>query len=70
MWVLIMIVSLISRNIKTTFLVVLLINWFVLIIYTFSKDVVLYKGKNAVFKFIQCIFKEYDYCRSVMKKHF
>ena len=36
----------------------------------FSKDVVLYRGKNAVFKFIQCIFKEYDYCRRVMKKHF
>ena len=35
----------------------------------FSKDVVLYKGKNAVFKFINCIFKEYGYCRSVMKKH-
>ena len=26
--------------------------------------------KNAVFKFIQCIFKEYDYCVRVMKKHF
>ena len=30
----------------------------------------LHRGKNAVFKFIQCIFKEYDYCRKVMKKHF
>ena len=29
----------------------------------FNKDVVLYKGKNAVFKFIQCILKEYKYCR-------
>ena len=36
----------------------------------FSKDVVFYSGKNAVLKFIQCIFKEYDYCREVMKKHF
>ena len=36
----------------------------------FSKDVVLYKGENAVFKFVQCIFKEYDYYRRVMKKHF
>ena len=36
----------------------------------FNKDVVLYRGKNAVFKFIQCIFKDYDYCRRVMKKHF
>ena len=29
-----------------------------------------YRGKSAVYKFIQCIFKEYDYCRSVMKKYF
>ena len=36
----------------------------------FSKDVVLYRGKNAVYKFIQCIFKEYSYCRRVMKKQF
>ena len=27
------------------------------------------KGKNAVFRFIMSIFKEYEYCRSVMKKH-
>ena len=25
--------------------------------------------KNAVFKCFQCIFKEYDYCRRVMKKN-
>ena len=36
----------------------------------YSKDVVLYTGKNAVFKFIQSIFKEYDYYKKVMKKHF
>ena len=36
----------------------------------FSKDVVLYKGKNAVFNFFQCIFKEYEYCRDVIKNHF
>ena len=36
----------------------------------FSKDVVLYRGKNGVFKFVKCIFKEYDYCRIVMKKNF
>ena len=36
----------------------------------FSKDIVLHRGKNAVLKFIMSIFKEYDYCRSVMKKHF
>ena len=36
----------------------------------FSKDFVLYRGKNAVLKFIQCIFKEYEYCKYMMKKHF
>ena len=36
----------------------------------FSKDIVVYRGKNAVSKFIKCIFKEYGYCRSAMKKHF
>ena len=36
----------------------------------FSNDVVCYRGKNSDLKFIQCIFKEYDYCRGVMKKHF
>ena len=30
----------------------------------------MYRGKNAIFKFIQSIFKEYDYCKSVMKNHF
>ena len=30
----------------------------------------MYRGKNAVFKFVQCIFKEHSYCRRVMKKYF
>ena len=29
----------------------------------FSKKVVLYKGKNAVYRFIKAIFEEYDYCK-------
>ena len=36
----------------------------------YSKDIVLYRGKNAVFKFIQSISEEYSYCSSVMKKYF
>ena len=36
----------------------------------FCKDVVLYREKNAVLKFISCIFKEHEYCKRVMKKHF
>ena len=36
----------------------------------YSKDIVLYRGKNAFYKFIQSIFNEYSYCRSVVKKYF
>ena len=37
---------------------------------TFSKKVVLYRGKNAFYKFIESIFSEYNYCRRVIKKHY
>ena len=36
----------------------------------YSKDVVLYRDKNSVKKCLMSIFKEYDYCTSVIKKHF
>ena len=36
----------------------------------FSKDIVLYRGENAVYKFIRSVFREYSYCRRVMKKFF
>ena len=36
----------------------------------FSKLIVLFRGKNAAFKFIKVILKEYDYLKKVMKKHF
>ena len=36
----------------------------------YSKNVVLYRGKNAIFKFIQSIFNEYSYCKNIMKRHF
>ena len=35
----------------------------------FSKPVVLYSPKNAIFKFIEIILKEYDCCKKVTKKH-
>ena len=37
--------------------------------YKYNKDLVCYRSKNAVFKFIQIIF-EYDYCKNVIKNHF
>ena len=30
----------------------------------------MYRGKNAVYKFVQGIFNEYCYCKNIMKKHF
>ena len=36
----------------------------------FSKKDVLYRGKNAVYKFIAAILEEYDYCKKMIKKQF
>ena len=36
----------------------------------FSKKVVFYRGKNAVYKFIEAILSEYSYCRGVIKETF
>ena len=36
----------------------------------FSKKIVLYRGKDAVYEFIKSILNEYNYCRKVMKKCF
>ena len=36
----------------------------------FSKKVVLYRGKNAVYRFIESILKERSYCQKIIKKHF
>ena len=33
----------------------------------FSKEVALYRGKNAAYRFIKAIFKEYNYCTEVIK---
>ena len=34
------------------------------------RPIVIFRGKNAAFKFIETILKEYEYCKKVMKKHF
>ena len=52
------------KNIKITFLVVLLTKLFVLMI----KPNVVYRGENAAYEFIKAILKEYKYCRKVMNK--
>ena len=35
----------------------------------FSKKIVLYRGKDAVNKFVEAILKENEYCRKMIKKH-
>ena len=36
----------------------------------YSRKIVLYRGKDAVNKFIKLILNEYKYCKKVIKKHF
>ena len=38
----------------------------------FSKPklIVVFRGKNAAYELINAIFKEYEYCKKVIKKHF
>ena len=35
-----------------------------------SEKVVFYTAKNAIYRFIEAILKEYNYCKKVIKKHF
>ena len=36
----------------------------------FTKPVVVFRGENAAYEFIEAIVKECEYCKKVMKKHF
>ena len=36
----------------------------------FTKPIVVFRGENAAYEFIEAILKEYQYCTKVMKKHF
>ena len=56
-------------HIKITFLVALLTNLF-RVDDKFSKPVVLYRGENSAYKFVEEILEEYEYYKKVMKKHF
>ena len=56
------------KNIKIIFLAVLLNNFSV--DDTFSNPVVLCRGENTVYKFIEAILKEHNSCKKFMKVHF
>ena len=36
----------------------------------FTKPIFVFRGKNAAYKFMEVILKEFEYCKKVMKKHF
>ena len=36
----------------------------------YSKDICIYRGKNAVYKFMENMLEEVEYCNAVIKKHF
>ena len=50
--------------------VVLLTNLFVLMMNLLSQQLEVFRGENAAYELIKAIFKEYQYCKKVMKKHF
>ena len=58
-----------QKNTKTTFLAVLLIKLFVLIINS-VKNLFFTEEKNALYRFIEAVLNEYDYCKKMIKKHF
>ena len=43
---------------------------FVCIDNKFSKDIVIFRGKDCINKFITMILKAYEYCSNIMKKYF
>ena len=48
----------------------LLTKLFVLMIGSFTKPIIVFRGENAAYKFIKAILMEYKYCKKVMNKHF
>ena len=58
----------ILRSAKIIALAVLPIKSFVLMIVLVNQ--LFFTEKNAVYRFIEIIIKEYDYCKRVIKKHF
>ena len=57
------------KNIKTIFLCRFAYK-VVCIEDTFTKDIVIYRGKDCVNKFITRMLEEYEYCSNIMKEYF
>ena len=56
------------KNIKIIFLAVFFLKLFLLII-NLVKELCFIGGKNAIYRFIEAILKEYDYCKEIIKKY-
>ena len=52
-----------QKNIKIAFFVVLLANLFC-VDDEFTKPIVVFRGENAAYKFIEAILKKYEYCKN------
>ena len=59
---------LIQKNIKTIFLVVLLIKMFILT--NFVNPTIIYRGENAAYEFNKEVHEEYKYCEKIMEEYF
>ena len=58
-----------QENVKMIFFVVLLTKLFVLTINSVKK-LFSTEEKNVVYKYIEAILSEYNYCKKIIKKHF
>ena len=56
-----------QKNIKITFLVKLQAYKLACVDDKFTKPIVVLRGTNAAYDFIKAIFKEYQYCKKVIK---
>ena len=58
----------ILKNINHIFFAVLLTKLYVLMI-NFANQLFFTEKKYAIYKFIEAVLKEYDYCRKIKKEH-
>ena len=60
---------LLKKNIKITFLVVFAYK-LICVDDQFTKPIVVFRDENVAYKSIEATFKEFEYCKKVIKKHF
>ena len=63
-------IKVIQKNISNTLIALVGIKWFVVMMIKFTKEVQYYRGENAVYKFMEKMLYEVNYCKKVMKNNF